>query len=55
MAKKPRAPSQKLTEAQALVMVAKAIDRLADAAEVLASPPKADAPHVEAHDAPNNS
>lgn len=31
-------PAKKVTEAEALVMIAEALDRIADAAEILASP-----------------
>jgi len=40
MAKKVTRAPKAMTEAQALVMIAKALDRIADAAEIMASPPQ---------------
>ena len=39
MAKKVNRAPKAMTEAQALVMIAKALDRIADAAEIMAPPP----------------
>jgi hypothetical protein len=48
MAKRPsKRPSKKVTEVDALLAIAKAINRLAAAAEIIASPPSVYAKEVD--------